>query len=1260
MRAFSLRALPLAALAMGLLLSGCPLLSSPVLNATPKALTFGENASNQFIDVLNSGGGTLSWTLSEVARADEDAPWVATAIPFLSASATSGTTQQELDRVILTVNRAGLPVGTFNNIGVRIASNGGTEVIPIALVVRPTLTASPASFALASEATSAQFTVTNSGDGAANWDVLFLPNPDNLESSIPLPSDFTVTPNPGNTAAGQSTTVNVEWGAGRSDFYLLLRSDAGSTVLSFFFGSALEGLEIRPSTLRVFVTGTEVPDGETQPDQPISKLRIGNVSAITRTWTVQLRSIGGSNSAPPISITPNTGSTAPAQESAVEVRVTDITKVELGSGNYELLVSSGGTFVVVPLIVEKRSLPIIATSEPPAADVARPEIVELSLLDFGRDELSLEFWVANTGPRDSRLYFEITNPDAAEATPLIVDISPLRGDTTNADPDFFFPPGSNELIDGTPIRVTIDRSALRDDVEFRDITITAFDADYLAPLDAVEPVTVTLRAERQPLTIEGADNRARPPFLMRFVFLLRDTLNKVVPTETPEDLDRLAFSISENEVALDINESNSFVTGPAGLRTNLVLMLDFTGSIYNAGTDDPENPIAPGVAVAQVRAAALKFLDDVPPGYRVALMYHNDRQQRNRLITNFTTDREALKTALANFNLPPSQFGVTTIYDALIDAVGRLAAEDAGETLPFNDADVRAVVFITDGRDQSSIASVSEVQDAATETRTRLFPLVYTAGSQSSMGDLITLASETGGHLYNARQVQNLSQLLANARGLALEPSSSAAANAASFRVVNTSTSTLTWSATKDPGADWITTLSPAGGELLPGASEEVTLNLSPAAIGLNTTRSANITIATGNNTGAGVATVQATVAGDISTIESTSIALEDEPGEIWNDLRNQVVLTYVTPSQTGGTYNITARYTQPAGGTIANSFERDGVFFSGDVLAGQISLVTDGIIADNATTDPARQVRAEVLVRTDYVPRDVSRFRMRFFATVPEDAPAGAQAALDAANIQVELAPEGLLASGTDPWRLLAEPDGSYIALTSEDNALQYGAFGNLLRITVTNLRAYRDLFTGSRAPEFLLQMRVDNQIYVDPATSEEPSRTKYFLYPGGPTYPGRALSVSTVGDVAGPAQFAVDLANPGIDPEAPNAWDRDEDGLPDFNDPQPDDDFLPATLVTPNPVNVNANVNSVTFTVRNLRLDTFTWSVTPDATLPWATLSTVGSNFTLAPGQTSTFTLSLNRTGIPTGFYPGTLVVDTDTFGTEQIPLTIVVNNP
>lgn len=1275
MRGKGLLLRPLAVTAMALLLGGCPLFQRPQLNVAPKAISFGEDISQQFLNITNLGTGTLSWTIDEVVRANADAPWVPQPVAFLSVDTASGTTTGELDRVTLTINRNGLPVGVYNNIGVRISANGATEIVPVAFVVRPTLSVSPAEFALQTNTASAAFTVSNTGSAQAAWEVLFLPDPSNLESATALPEDFRIAPNPASTAPGGTTTVSVQWNAGRTDFNLLLSSEAGDAVLSFRFGGALDGLQVTPSALRLFISGTEVAEGEQAPEQPVSPVTITNTSGVSRNWSVSIRALNAAADTSAIAIAPASGSTAPAQESKIDVSVRNIETVSVGSGNYELLITSGDSFFVVPIIVEIRQLPIITISEPPDPAASRPEIIEFDVLDLGRDEISGEFWVANTGPRGSRLSFKIEHDDQdlPEGTsPLIIDVTPLQGNTNQGDPDFFFPPGTNELIDAAPISVTVDRTALVEDVEYRDIRIVAYDDDLTTPLEAVEVATIRVRVERQPLTIEGAVNRSRPPFLVQFVFLMRDSLSQVIPTRTPEDRARINFSIQEDEVPLDLNETNSFVTGPENLKVNLVLLLDYTGSLYNAGTDNPSNPLPKGAVVEQVRQAAIRFLDDLPPGYRVALMYHNDRQQQNRLIANFTTDRDALKTALRNFSVPASLFGTTTVRDALVDAMARLTAEDADETLPFDDADLRAVVFVTDGRDNSSVASISEVQDAAEDSRTRLYPLIYSAGSPSNIPDMLELATESGGHLYNAGEATNLAALLDSEKGLKLDPASTSTANAASFTLTNSGTAAFNWSAAKEnPGDTWISQIVDSVGTLEPGQSVNVRVQVNPALIGLNTTRSGEILITTDNDSGEGTVEVQAAVGADISTATSVRLALRDNPGQVWADLRNQIVLTYITPQQDEGTYLVTASYQQPQGGTIAGSFQRDMIFFPGDVRTGQISLVTDGIIEDLGTTDAAQRVRAEVYVRCDYAPRDVNRFRLRFFPALGDagNLPAGAAAALAQAQIRVELAPQGLLsaAEGRDAWRLLEEPDGSYVILTDEDNALRYGAAGNLLRITISNLADFRDLFAGlAQAPEFFLGMRVDNQIYVDPATPEEPSRTKYFLYPGGPTYPGRFLAVSTTPDLAPPAQFAVQLQIPGIDfdnpidPEAPNAWDQDEDGFADYNDPVIDDEDFPSTLATPNPVTINATQAAVTVTVRNERLDTFSWSLVAASVPAFLSADFTGADFTLAPGQTTQFVLNANRTGLANGFYNATLRIDTDLFAEEEIPVTLVVATP
>lgn len=1242
------------------LLAGCPL--TPQLEVTPKALTFGSAAITTFLDIINQGAGALHWNIEEVTRADEGSPWVANDVPWLTVTPLAGVATTEIDRIAVTAQRTGRPVGTYNNAGVRIVTDGGEAVVPVSMIVQPTLTVSPSEFSLSPTATFASFVIANVGTSQASWRVRFLDDPDDLGSARDLPADFLVSPNPGSTPAGGTTAVNVQWAAGRTDFYLLVDSDAGSNVVAFRFGAALQGLQVRPDVLTLFIESTEIPEGGSAPAPIPSILRIANTSAISRAWTIQVTSRLNPTQTPPITIAPSAGTTSAGQETQVQVSVNDVTTVSVGSGAYDLFVRSEDRFLVVPIVVEIRSLPVIAISEPPQATSTRPEIVPLTVLDFGREEIQKTFWIANIGPRSSQLYFKITHEDEGSEDPLIVSVKPPQGGANGEDgnaEDFFHPDLTNTLIDGVEITVTIDRSNLKEDVEFHTITVSATDLDFKNPLDAVESQTLQVRAERQPLTVEGAINRSRPPYVMRFVFLLRDTLSQVIPTLTAEDLERISFTVTENEIPLDLDETSLFVTGPADLRVNLVVLLDYTGSMYYAGTADAVDPLAPGEAIEQVKTATKQFLDDLPPSYRVAIMYYNDRQQPDRLIQAFTTDRAALKASLDTFTLPASQHGVSDIRDAVVDAVELLAAEDSDDTLPFDEADVRAVVFITDGNDNSSVATASEVAQQARDARARLYPLAYSPSQNTSTADLLVMAHDTGGHMYAAGNVRNLAGLLGNQKGFALSPSSLEANNQAYFVVENVSETTLTWSASIAPGAPWITRVVPSGGTLAAGGSVSVSAQLSPLLVAPNRTVVGNIALT--SNSGAGTATVRMDVGADNSVAQAVAVELRDEPGRVWQELQNQLVLTYITPNQTGGDYSIRVQYRQPDGSSIAGMFEDDAVFFPGEVIAGQLAMRTAGIFEDVTEPDPDLAVRAEVYVRTDYVPRNVNRFRLRFYLDTPSDISQASINALRAsAHMEVELAPDGLLTSD-DPfaptWRMLPEGDGIYNLLTSQDNVLPYGSFGNLLKITITGLGPFVQTFVGlPRQPEFFLRMRADNEIYISPAAPGHPSETKYFLYPGGPTFPDRGLSVTTISDVAPPARNGVLLAEPGISPEAAFAWDRDEDGLPDFNDPYPDSDAMPGPVVVPNPLQIDAAVTVADLTVRNNRLDTFSWSLDPASVPAWVSGVSQWSGM-VAPGEQQVLQLSVDRTGLLAGFYTANLRLEMMTFATEVVPVTLIV---
>jgi len=1270
---------PVALVLAGMFIVGCTWEAK--LEVAPGTITFGAEQSERRLTLSNLGDFAFDWTLDTLARVSEEAPWEAAEIAWLEVDKTSGSLAPGLENLTLTVDRTQLAPGSYTNYAVRIQARGVERIVPISLIVTPLLAVDPGVISLSGEERTALFTVINRSETALSWSALYFDGNDPSVEAVALPPDLVLEPNGGMLARQGSMLVRATWTVQRGDFGLRLSSPEApghDAVVLFRFERPITDLQITPETLTVYFSRPSQLTGQALATQPASELSLLNVGSQTLNWTITVQPRGDAADQDPgvILVDPSTGSLPAGGTDTVAVSVADAVSALSGAGNYELLIrlANQDGVLVVPLVLESVALPVPIASEPPNPSVARPEYAQMTSLDFGQTDAQKEFYVVNIGPIESKLYFKIVHDDQGVEEPLIVDVQPVSGQIVTRQGDVFFIPGTNDMVDAVRVVVTVDRSVMNEDVEYRDLYIEAWNQEGTERIEAVEPWRVELRVERPPLLVEGALNRSRPPFLMRFVFLLRDTIGRAIPTRTAEDLENVRFQVTEDGIPLDLNEVAMQVNGPESIKANVVLLLDYTGSMYNAGTDATENPRAPGDVLAEVRSAAAQLLDDLPASWRVALMYHNDRQPLNRLIHPFSTDRDSLKNALQRFNIPADQYGTSDIWDALIDAMNRIVAEDPEERLPFDEADFRAVLFITDGNDNSSTIQASEVKNYARDNLVRLYPIVYNVGSPLNYDDVVTLADESGGHFYNAGNAANLVTMLGHEEALVLTPAEQTGpANTVSFKITNGGYMPLSWTVLGEEDYPWIESVSPLSGETGVGGESLVTVTVSPEFLA-TPLREGRAVFAVNSSNGDGSAVVSLSVADDGVTINRLAVDLYDTPGVIWNDLQNQVVLSYVTPMQREGQYNIQVFYTEPDGDEITGSFEEDSIYYPGDVRAGQISLATTGIVTNTAAATLQDVSTAEVYVRADYVPRGVNTFKMRFIPVPAAGMPADVVNAFWQHEMTVELAPEGLLVfpGGEKPdWRLVPGNDGIYTLLTPSAYALPYASSGNLLRITFTNLKPFLDAAAVAGVePQFFLDMRMDNSMYYEPATQTHPSGTVYFLYPSGPLSPDRPLRVtSDMSDLASPALSILDLALPGINPEAPGAWDRDEDGVPDFNDPYPDDEDLPGRLVVPEEISFISGIDTVNVTISNNRWDTFTVqeiALEPSALSPlspdnflwfvsdggggWTPTSPAAiAGTSLAPGQSLALRLQFVPDGLAAGSYTATVRLDTDLFADE-----------
>lgn len=94
---------------------------APSLSVSLSNLDFGTSTPSLTFDISNSGADTLTWTISK------NKTWL-TVAPF------NGTTTDETDQIVVTVNRAGLLDGDYTG-RITILSNGGNAVVDVAMSV---------------------------------------------------------------------------------------------------------------------------------------------------------------------------------------------------------------------------------------------------------------------------------------------------------------------------------------------------------------------------------------------------------------------------------------------------------------------------------------------------------------------------------------------------------------------------------------------------------------------------------------------------------------------------------------------------------------------------------------------------------------------------------------------------------------------------------------------------------------------------------------------------------------------------------------------------------------------------------------------------------------------------------------------------------------------------------------------------------------------------------------------------------------------
>ena len=247
-----------------------------------------------------------------------------------------------------------------------------------------------------------------------------------------------------------------------------------------------------------------------------------------------------------------------------------------------------------------------------------------------------------------------------------------------------------------------------------------------------------------PITIRNSFITYGSPYMIGLHFrMINNVTGQVVTPADVPSLTRAHFTISEDNVPLDLAETNQLLY--SGKRPmNLVLLLDFTGSMYDAG------------GVPPMLEAAKAFIDSQGDTTYISLWASWERQGGNAEIDDYTRcdapGKAKLRADLDTFAAVYHDRGATEIWDVLKKIVdNKMPTYDSGTN--------RGIVFLSDGHDTTSTTAVSTLVDAARKKAAFMFsvglafrPLEYPADE----GNLKKIAQDTGGLYFTVKQITDL------------------------------------------------------------------------------------------------------------------------------------------------------------------------------------------------------------------------------------------------------------------------------------------------------------------------------------------------------------------------------------------------------------------------------------------------------------------------------------------------------------------------
>ena len=246
------------------------------------------------------------------------------------------------------------------------------------------------------------------------------------------------------------------------------------------------------------------------------------------------------------------------------------------------------------------------------------------------------------------------------------------------------------------------------------------------------------------------------PSQVQVVFSLRDQEGHAIVLPAGQVEEGLKVSESGEGTdgsweEVDYTETSFFVHSAENIDLEIVFVLDFTNSMSAARLSGGVNGIEAMLDAFDASLAVLRS------AHRVGVVEFHDRNLTPTVLSPLTTDRKAIRCRVAEFARSGFDPGSSRVWDSLT------IASKLFSSLEDNPRAVRALVFLSDGRDTSSDNTLKEVELHAELAGVQLYPVGV--GNVYQESDLHSAAETTGGAYYSAHDlnlIQEQLQLLVN------------------------------------------------------------------------------------------------------------------------------------------------------------------------------------------------------------------------------------------------------------------------------------------------------------------------------------------------------------------------------------------------------------------------------------------------------------------------------------------------------------------